>query len=279
MENKTIFRQSALEKLSSPEQLDTLMKVTTPIGWVALVAVGVILAVMIVWSFVGRLPVRILSEGILLAPGGVQNLFAPATGQVDDIYVEAGDEIRAGQVVARIRVPGQPEGEKVISSYTGQVIEIQAGAESLVELGDAILSVEVHDEIGANDLQVILYLAPADGKQIVPGMNVQISPSTVKAEEYGYLTGRVVRVGEFPATQQGMLRVLNNPDLVTLLSAGGAPIEVRVDLVIDPATTSGYRWTSPAGPPVELDSGTLVQAWIATREIAPISFLLPVISR
>ena len=33
-----IFRKTALEKLSSPEQLDELMKITTPKGWVALIA-------------------------------------------------------------------------------------------------------------------------------------------------------------------------------------------------------------------------------------------------
>jgi multidrug efflux pump subunit AcrA (membrane-fusion protein) len=275
MENKTIFRQSALEKLSSPEQLDTLMKVTTPVGWVALAAVGVMLLIAAIWGFVGKLPVRIAGQGILISPGGVQTLSAPLSGQMDDIYVEPGDSIKAGQVVARIRVDGQPAGAKVISAYSGQVIEIQAGVESLVERGDAILSLEVHEELGVNDLQAILYLAPADGKRIRPGMSVQLAPSTVKPEEYGYLLGRVISVGEFPATQQGMLQVLNNLELVKLLSTGGAPIEVRVDLVISPDQASGYAWTSPSGPPIELDSGTLTQAWITLSEISPINLLLP----
>lgn len=275
MEDKTIFRQSALEKLSSPEQLDQLVRVTTPIGWVALLSVFVILAIAIVWGFVGRLPERVQGQGILISSSGVKTMDASVSGQIDDVYVEAGDIIQAGQVVARIRVDDQPAGVRITSPSAGQVIEIQASNDSIIDRGDPILSYEAQEEPGVTDLQLILYLGPADGKKVRPGMEVQIAPSTVKPEEYGYLIGRVISVGEFPASQEGMLRVLNNPDLVTLLSAGGAPIEVRVDLVVDGTTMSGFAWTSAKGPPIEMDSGVLSTAWVTIREVSPVSLMLP----
>ncbi|MGA1194869.1 MAG: hypothetical protein ACO36I_00070 [Candidatus Latescibacterota bacterium] len=37
-QQKQIFRQAALDRLSSPDQLDQLMRVTTPKGWIALMA-------------------------------------------------------------------------------------------------------------------------------------------------------------------------------------------------------------------------------------------------
>jgi len=40
MTRPSIFRQAALDRLSSPEQLDRLMQVTLPTGWIALVAPG-----------------------------------------------------------------------------------------------------------------------------------------------------------------------------------------------------------------------------------------------
>ena len=39
-----IFRKVALERLSSPEQLDQLMQVTSPKGWLALAGLGALLA-------------------------------------------------------------------------------------------------------------------------------------------------------------------------------------------------------------------------------------------
>ena len=37
-----LFRKSAVEKLSSPEQLDVMMQVTSPKGWVALTGVSIL---------------------------------------------------------------------------------------------------------------------------------------------------------------------------------------------------------------------------------------------
>ena len=38
----SIFRKAALERLSSPEQLDYLMSITSPIAWIALAAIAVL---------------------------------------------------------------------------------------------------------------------------------------------------------------------------------------------------------------------------------------------
>ncbi len=98
-----IFRKVALERLSSPEQLDQLLQVTNPYGWLALTAVGVILGAAVTWGFVGTIPTEAQGEGILLRQGGVSDLVALGQGQVEDVRVEVGDEVRKGQVVATLR--------------------------------------------------------------------------------------------------------------------------------------------------------------------------------
>ena len=64
--DKSLFRKASLERLSSPEQLDALMHVTQPTGWVALLAAAVILGAAILWGFVGSLPVKVVGRGILI---------------------------------------------------------------------------------------------------------------------------------------------------------------------------------------------------------------------
>ena len=118
-------------------------------------------------------------------------------------------------------------------------------------------------------------MQPAKGKGIRPGMEAQVSPSTSKREEYGYVVGKVGLVSEFPATRQGMLRLLPNPDLVAQLSAGGAPFAVYVELEPDAATASGYRWSSSKGNDQKLGSGTLAQVTLITRERRPIEMVIP----
>lgn len=98
-----IFRKVSLERLSSPEQLDQLLQVTHPKGWLALVAVGVILAAAVTWGFVGTIPTEAQGEGILLRQGGVSDLVALGQGQVEEVRVAVGDEVQKGQVVATLR--------------------------------------------------------------------------------------------------------------------------------------------------------------------------------
>lgn len=98
-----IFRKVALERLSSPEQLDQLLQVTAPRGWLALGALGVLLAASVAWGVFGSIPTEARGEGILLRQGGVSSLVSAESGQVEEILVAVGDVIQKGQTVARIR--------------------------------------------------------------------------------------------------------------------------------------------------------------------------------
>lgn len=98
-----IFRKVALERLSSPEQLDQLMQVTSPRGWLALGAVGALLASSLFWGVFGSIPTTADGGGILIRQGGVSSLVATAAGQVEDVLVAVGDVVEKGQPVARIR--------------------------------------------------------------------------------------------------------------------------------------------------------------------------------
>ena len=48
-----IFRKKSLERVSSPEQLNDYIRVTTPSVWLILLALIVLLAGMLVWSIFG----------------------------------------------------------------------------------------------------------------------------------------------------------------------------------------------------------------------------------
>ena len=56
-----IFRKVALDRLSSPEQLDTLMRVITPKAWLALCPLLMLILGGTVWGWFGSLPDKILA--------------------------------------------------------------------------------------------------------------------------------------------------------------------------------------------------------------------------
>jgi HlyD family secretion protein len=120
----------------------------------------------------------------------------------------------------------------------------------------------------------VVYLPTEHGKKVKTGMKAHIAPATVKKEEYGMLVGRVREVSPFPATRQGIAAVVQNDSLVDSYVKAGAPYEARLDLIVAD-TSSGYAWTSGAGPDVDLTSGTTVEAALTVREQRPIELVLP----
>lgn len=406
-----IFRKVALERLSSPEQLDQLMEVTSPRGWLALVALGALLLVALTWGIFGSIPSKATGEGILIRQGGVSNVVATGSGQLEEIKVTVGDVLTAGQVVAsvrqdplqrqiqeaesklaQLRVDYQSllaygeeqrrlkardrsqqranlqqsikrleqdgslleeklvvqaslleqglitkqtlldtqqalnasrdalagsrlqldgldlkrleaeqdleqqldarrlslrdqesqlrelkaklvENASVVSPFDGRVLELMAGPGDLVSPGTPLVTVEVVSE----ELMAVIYVPASTGKQVQPGMAVQISPSTVKQEEYGYMLGVVSRVAEFPSTTRGMMSLLANQDLVSQLTAQGLPIQANVELLRDQATPTGYRWSSSKGPNVKISSGTLAVGSIIVKRDRPIRLVIPVV--
>ena len=163
---------------------------------------------------------------------------------------------------------------EVHSPYSGQVVEVKRNAGVTVTAGSSLFSME---RAGADIdlLEAAVFLPAREGKRLTPGMTALISPASVRREEHGYLIGRVVQVSEFPATFEGMMRLLDNESLVRSLMGEGAVFEAEVVLLPDPATPSGYRWTSGEGPGREIHAGELAQARITVAERRPVTLVIP----
>lgn len=161
---------------------------------------------------------------------------------------------------------------RVISPYDGRVVQVRADVFQFVTQGSTLLTLELAGDQFA-ELEAVIYLPVATGQIVTTGMAVEIVPASVRKEEYGYMVGRVVSVSEFPVTEEQMLRVVGNEQLVRLLGGGQPLIEVRAALTLDPSTFSGFRWSSSGGPPIKLAPGTLCDAAVIIGQRSPISLL------
>ncbi len=65
MENNSIFRKSAVDKVSSPEQLNEYIHVTSPSIWMALVGIIFVLIGAIVWATFGNIYTTVYGAGIV----------------------------------------------------------------------------------------------------------------------------------------------------------------------------------------------------------------------
>ncbi|MFL2770679.1 MAG: NHLP bacteriocin system secretion protein [Rhodospirillaceae bacterium] len=418
--DKKIFREAALERLSTPEQLDQTMRVTRSAHWLAILCFFTIVFLACGWSVISGVSIKVYGQGILVTPQGILDVVSSSGGRILEFTVSEGQEVQVGDIVARIDQPdlraelqartdqlkdleaqhqrirafhtrelasqaeyfaqkrknqkqsidfleqrlgwleerlgyeeeltqkqfigrqrpidtqidintakenlataanvlnqfdleenniriakereilqGELElnslsrqvailsdrlkRETVVKSpYLGTVVEFKVNVGEIVGNGSSLFSVipEESRSTGSGqtrdtDLVAVLYVGPEDGKKIIPGMQAQIDPATIKKEEYGFINGRVRQVSEIPSTPEGMMRVLKNTQLVEALSGEGAPFEVIIDLNPDSNTPTGFEWSSSVGPSTTINIGTLTQGSVIVRDVRLISLVIP----
>lgn len=100
-----IFRKVSLDRLSSPEQLDQIMRVTSPMGWAALAACIVLVVMAVIWGIFGTIPTKVMGQGILVEKGSLFDVVALGDGQIIEVHAEVDQMVEAGQAVARISQP------------------------------------------------------------------------------------------------------------------------------------------------------------------------------
>jgi HlyD family secretion protein len=413
MDSSPLFRKVALERMSSPEQLDQLLRVTTPRAWFALIGLIALVSVTILWGFLGQVTSKVGGQGVLIRSGGVQSVVPTGAGRVLEVQVRVGQHVTRGQVIATLAQPSLEErlrlakaklgdahtqkdelvrvrssrsrlqleflkkqranleadiqdlqeeaklveeqipvdeellakglvtkqqtyttrqklgsiqgdiasrraqlsqiaaqefqtanesvesnlqGEntvtdltreievlekelatqsRVVTPHAGQVLEIKVSPGSLVQAGTPLISLQP-DVV---KLEAILYVPARSAKEVRPGMDAEISPTEIRREEFGFVRGKVTFVADYPATEEALMRIFENAPLVHELAAGGTVTEVQVELERDPATPSGYRWSSAHGAPGLLSGGTLCLGDIVTHKQRPVSLVFPFVSQ
>lgn len=185
------------------------------------------------------------------------------------------EEIRTQMIVQQEKYENAT---RVVSPESGTVYEVSIAKGSYISPGSTIAVIEPFSSNGST-LEATMFFAGKDGKRIKPGMTIDISPSTVKQEEYGYIQGIVTSVSKFPATPQHIQTTFQNQSLTEVFSHLEAPIEIKVRLIPDSKTVSGYKWSSSKGPDGTLETGILCTGAVTVTERKPIELVIPLIKK
>ncbi|MEH2151800.1 NHLP bacteriocin system secretion protein [Nostoc sp.] len=465
-----LFRKEALDRLSSPERLDQLMQVVQPNKWIPLAAMGSLIAVGLVWSVFGRIPITIAGQGVVVFPSKVAGFQSPSSGQILNLYIRTGDEVKKGQVLgtidqtelqdklklARVKLTqlqeqdqnanslqlqrtvldkgaigqqrqallqtlkttqsltpilrdkglesirqerqtlleqlqttrdliptfkerfeirqqlrrqgavssdtvlqaqqeflnsktrineiesqlkqlnvkeadaereflaninstkelqaqlatldskfaGQAEQDlaissnrkkeiqdteraiaqlkleikgnsQIISHFNGRVLELAAVPGQTLEKGARIGTIEARDS--GSKLVGVAFFPVSEGKKIQKGMELQVTPSTVKRERFGGIVAKVTSISAFPVTKEGASSVVGGLEVLQGLTTEGPQIQVFAELQPDTSTKSRFRWSSSKGPDGQITSGTTTSVRVKVDEQSPISFVFPIL--
>lgn len=265
-----LYRKSALERISSPEQLDKALKVTSPMSWLALLGLTLIVVVTVIWSIIGTIPVTVTTSGIISTPVSTNAIYMEESGKVVSVLVRPGTQLHMGDPVLTYKM-GNGEVKTLFSNQVGTV------SQTLVEAGaDMVQGSEVFrisPQITGNQA-VVCYINLKDAKKLERGMRVYVYLAAADSQNYGHMEARIVNIDAYAATNSGMAYVLGPDNSVSsTFLANGAVVAVTCELYPDPQTASGYYWSNKKGAQLEVANGSLVSAKVITEEIPPISKL------
>lgn len=269
--SQKIFREKALVKLASPEDLDRLIRVTDIRGWIALTGLAALVIAALVWGIFGTIPTLSKGNGLLIRQDGLQEIKTSAAGQVLELNIKAGDTIKEAQVIGKFKNEAGTSGE-IRSPYSGTVLEVLAEKGSNLKAETTLATLERTDQ----PLEAVIFVPLAEGKNLHPGIKAQLSPSTVRTEEAGYLLGTVKSVSPFPVSSESLLRTLKNEDLAKSLAQSGPVVRVEISLETDQGNPSGFKWSSSGGTRTLLTGGTPCTVNLILGEQRPISLVLPI---
>ncbi len=71
-----IYRKSSLEKLSNPEQLDKMINISSPMSWLALVGVTLIIVATFIWAFKGTIMTEKTVSGVILSSDSIKSVYS-----------------------------------------------------------------------------------------------------------------------------------------------------------------------------------------------------------
>jgi HlyD family secretion protein len=124
---KNLFRKKALDRLSSPERLDQAITIIKPRDWLPLSTIGILAVLGFVWSVLGRIPVTVSGEGVLLFPREVVKLQSPLAGQLKELKIQVGDRIsKDNQQIIAIIEPLELQHQKKLQEIKLQELQKQA---------------------------------------------------------------------------------------------------------------------------------------------------------
>ncbi|WP_328445112.1 HlyD family efflux transporter periplasmic adaptor subunit [Streptomyces sp. NBC_00386] len=267
------FRQQALAKLRSPEELDLPVRFARPQGRLALSVTVLAMAAASVWAVTGTVTSTVAAPAVLTHAQGSYILQSPVAGQVTAVLAKEGERLPANAPVLKVRT-AQGETAVVRTVASGRVTALAAAIGAIISTGANVAAVE--KAAHADDpLYATVYVSAASAAAVPADAAVDLTVQSVPAQRYGVLRGHVKAVGRSAQTRQQIAAYLGDAQLGEQFSEKGRPVAVLVRLDRSSATRSGLKWSSADGPPYALTSMTLATASVRLAGQRPVDWLLP----
>jgi HlyD family secretion protein len=222
-----------------------------------------------------------LEEKIYSARAGIAESTLATTAAQQSFETELAsrlEDLSKSDAVLNVLVAQREQQNKIYSPVDGVVVAVDVDLQEFITSGQQVVRIET----GASSektLHCLAYMPARMGKRIEEGMRCQLIPEVTYYNEYGYLLGTIHSISEFPATRDDLLMQFGDSAIVdSMLKKQPDGLLVKIELIEDPSTPSGYRWSSEKGFPELLEQGTPTQVRVIYGKVTPIELVSPLLT-
>lgn len=257
---------TAAEERDPAREVAARLPVTDRGSWLLLLGVGLVLLGGVLWLFLGRAPELVSGRGMVVPETGFVDVGTAVAGTVVAVLVSPGEEVEAGQPVARVVPPGAAA-QEVQTPVAGRIATVLAHGGGVTELGVPLLTVDPEQA----PLVVTSFVPAGSGQRVVPGMTALVAIDSAPRSQYGMITGRVTTVAALPVTRARVASLVGGDEFLAAYYLDQGPaLEVTIGLDEDPSAPSGYHWTLGTGPDVDVAAGTLADVSVVVADRSPL---------
>ncbi|MEB3257962.1 MAG: NHLP bacteriocin system secretion protein [Cyanobacteriota bacterium] len=167
---------------------------------------------------------------------------------------------------------------RVLAERDGQMLDLQVIEGQTVAMGQRLGTIGRgrSGDAAADQLKAVTYFSPADARRLPQGLPVEVVPLWNQRGRFGGIEGRVKQVLTLPATEEDISTTIGNPQLAASLVKNGPVMRAEIELLRDPASRDGYRWTLSRGSGVfPVREGLTVATYAYVEWRPPLSYLVP----
>lgn len=272
-----LFRKSSIERLSSPEQLDKALVITAPLSWLALLGLALIIICFVIWSVCGSMPSAISARGVISNGVCTNSIYSSYAGTVSEVCVSEGDNAESMDVLCKIEDENGVI-QEICTKEKCKITKLFIKAGDKVNYSDEIIGVS---PVSLSDSFVVFYVDVEKIPSIRSGMEVIVNMPSFDNQKYGHMTGEVVLYDNFATGEDSIRRVVGkNEDVISYLEVLNHPVAaVTCALKRDDSSGNGFYWSNEKGKSLTVNVGSPMDAKIVIDESAPITRLIPELSR
>lgn len=284
-----LYRKSSLERMSSPEQLDKVIKVTSPLSWLALIAVTIIIAAALIWAFTGELPETVTVHGYITEYVGSNGIYIKEPGTVFHPAVTPGTRVYAHD-------PANSDGSgtliltyhdssnnlrSVYSDQDGIVVKISE-KDAVVDAYESVAIIKPVSHYADARQMVVCYVPMTHSKDLKPDMEANVTLDGRDSQFIGHMSAQILNIDAYATRDNVIASAMGSGDsghkmTTEELESSNTVAAVACELLQadphDPSARNPYWWSNAKGRGEDVPNISKVTVKFTVKTVKPISKL------